>query len=829
MTKHAHSAEFRIANMNCASCAARIEKALNASGLQDGFAVNLPARKVRVDYDSPSDLDRIAGTLKDAGYAPEVETVRLSVPGMNCASCVSRLDTALGGLDGVISVAPNLADRTLSVTAAAGTVTPADLARRTGEIGYEAHAMDDHHDHDHGADEAQALRREVAIAAGLTIPVVLLAMGGDMVPAIAAAIEASVGMWGSRVIQAVLVTALLLGPGRRFFQVGIPRLMKGAPDMDSLVAIGTGAAWGYSMVATFAPGLLPGGSAHVYFEAAAVIVTLILTGRLLEAGARGRTGAAVRKLAGLQPDTAMVMRAGEMRSVPIAEVQIGDEVVIRPGDRIPVDGAVISGQSNVDQSMLTGEPVPVTVAPGAPVIGGTVNTTGSFRFRAERVGRDTALAQIVQLVEQAQAARLPVQALIDKVALRFVPAVLALAALTFVVWLAVGPAPALSNALVAAVAVLIVACPCAMGLATPTSIMVAMGRAAEMGLLFRKGAALEQLRNVRVVAFDKTGTLTRGKPEVTDVVAAEGWADEEVLRLAASVETLSEHPLAAAVVAEAKARGLSLAAPEAVSAAVGKGVGGWIDGKSVLVGTARYLDGEGVETGALAPQAEALSAKARTVVHVAVDGEVAGVLGIADRIADGSRETVAALQRAGLTVALISGDAQATAQAVAGTLGIDTVVAGVLPDGKVAALQDLRAAHGPVAFVGDGINDAPALAAADVGIAMGRGTDIAMESADAVIVGHSIAPIAGAVGLAKATFRNIAQNLGWAFGYNILLIPVAAGVLYPLWGVTLNPMLAAGAMALSSVCVVLNALRLRRFGRDRAAAAPEVAGQEVAA
>jgi heavy metal translocating P-type ATPase len=577
------------------------------------------------------------------------------------------------------------------------------------------------------------------------------------------------------------------------------------------VVLGTSAAYAYSVVATFLPGLLPPGMDNVYYEAAAVIVTLIMLGRYLEARAQGRTSEAIKHLMGLQAKTARVMRDGEALEIPLEQVLAGDIVQVRPGEKIPVDGEVVEGSSFVDESMITGEPVPVQKTQGAEVVGGTINKTGSFTFRATRIGADTVLAQIIRMVEQAQGSKLPIQALVDRVTAWFVPVVMAAAALTFLVWLVFGPDPALTFALVNAVAVLIIACPCAMGLATPTSIMVGTGRAAELGVLFRQGEALQSLKEVGVVALDKTGTLTQGRPDLTDFVTAPGFPDAEALRLVAAVEGRSEHPIAQAIVAAAEQRGLALPATDAFEAVPGFGVSAMVEGRKVDVGADRFMTKLGLSVADFADTAARLGTEGKSPLYAAIDGKLAAIIAVADPIKPSTPEAIGALHALGLKVAMITGDNRRTAEAIARQIGIDEVVAEVLPDGKVEVVKHLRQAHGRIAFVGDGINDAPALAEADIGIAIGTGTDIAIESADVVLMSGDVRGVVNAIALSKATIRNIGQNLFWAFAYNVLLIPVAAGVLYPFNGTLLSPIVAAGAMALSSVFVLGNALRLRRF------------------
>jgi Cu+-exporting ATPase len=623
-------------------------------------------------------------------------------------------------------------------------------------------------------------------------------------------IMGSIGTQTSWLIQFALTSAVLLGPGRQFYRKGIPALLKGAPDMNSLVALGTGAAYVYSVVATFLPALLPDTLRAVYFEAAAVIVVLILIGRTLEARAKGRTGAAIQKLLGLRAQTARVIREGETAEVPIDSLSLGDLVEVRPGERIAVDGRVVEGESHVDESMITGEPIPLAKGIGDWVTGGTVNAAGGLRFRVTAVGADTTLSRIIKMVEEAQGAKLPIQGLVDRITLWFVPAVLAVAALTVLAWLILGPDPALTFALVAGVSVLIIACPCAMGLATPTSIMVGTGRAAEMGVLFRKGDALQGLSGVGVVALDKTGTVTEGRPELTDLVLAEGFERADVLSRVAALEARSEHPIAAAIVRAAQAEGVGSHDVSEFTSLTGLGVRAKVGGRDVLVGADRLLMKEGIDPGALAEVEIDLARRGRTALYAAMDGRVAAVIGVADPVKPSSRAAIAALHAQGLRVAMITGDKRETAEAIAAETGIDAVIAGVLPDGKVAALKDLRGEGRTIAFVGDGINDAPALAQADVGIAIGTGTDVAIESADVVLMSGDLRGVVNAFEVSRRTMGNIKQNLFWAFGYNIALIPVAAGVLYPAFGVLLSPILAAGAMALSSVFVLTNALRLRR-------------------
>lgn len=797
---------FEVTGMTCGGCAGRAERALaGVEGVTEA-SVNLANRIAQVTTDRPAQTLR--DTLQTAGYPAAESQIRLTIDGMSCASCVGRVEKALTALPGVLSARVNLTSQTADVQVLTGSVLPQTLADTVTQAGYAAQALDGDDTPDatkRQAAEAEALKRQTLIAAALTLPVFLGEMGGHLIPALHHWINATLGqpLWWA--VQFILTTLVLIGPGRRFYRIGLPLLAKGAPDMNTLVALGTLAAWGYSTVALFAPGLLPDTARAVYFEAAAVIVTLILLGRWLEARAKGRTGAAIRHLLDLRPDMARVEREGGTVDLPLAQLQTGDILQVRPGERIATDGVVLTGRSFVEESMVTGEPAPVEKTQGAQVIGGTVNGAGGLRVKAQAVGADTVLSRIVALVEQAQGAKLPIQALADKVVLWFVPAVLGIAALTLAVWLAFGPG--LTHALVAAVSVLIIACPCAMGLATPVSIMVGTGRAAELGVLFRKGEALQRLDTTRIVAFDKTGTLTEGRPALVHSVAADGFDAAEVLRLAASAEQGSEHPIARAL---EQAAGHVPAATD-VTAIPGHGLSANFEGKALLVGNARLMAREGVDMTPLSDALHDIETAAQTPVLVAVDGKIAAAFAVADRVKPGARAAVTALKQAGLEVAMISGDARPVAQAIAHDLGIDHVQAEILPEGKVDAIRQLRDQFGPIAFVGDGINDAPALAEADTGLAIGTGTDVAIESADVVLSSGAVAGAVNAHHISRAVMSNIRQNLIWAFGYNVALIPVAAGLLYPFTGLMLSPMLAAGAMALSSVFVLTNALRLRRL------------------
>tara|TARA_R110002126_G_scaffold248949_4_gene391813 strand:+ start:160 stop:2673 length:2514 start_codon:yes stop_codon:yes gene_type:complete len=807
------SLTFGIKEMSCASCVGRVEKALSAvSGVSQAH-VNLASETATITADGTFDAQNVITALDAAGYPAELKAYRFSIENMSCASCVGRVERSLSAISGVVSVTVNLAKEEAAVRVLGAAVSSADIAETASAAGYPATLVTDPEatdaTNDRKVEEAAHLRRMTLVAAVFTLPVFILEMGSHLIPALHSWIMNSLGMgvnWG---IQFVLTTVVLAWPGRQFYLKGFPALFKGAPDMNSLVALGSSAAWGFSTVALFAPSLLPDGTRVVYFEAAAVIVTLILLGRFLEARAKGRTGQAIRKLVGLRAKTAQVERDGQLVELPVDDIVVGDLIQARPGEKIAVDGVVVKGASYVDESMITGEPIPVEKLADAEVVGGTINGSGALMFRATKVGGDTMLAQIIRMVEEAQGAKLPIQDLVNRITLWFVPAVMGVAALTFLTWLLVGPDPALSFALVAAVAVLIIACPCAMGLATPTSIMVGTGRAAELGVLFRRGDALQTLNDVTTVALDKTGTLTEGHPELTDLTITKGFEEADVLRLVASVEAMSEHPIAAAIVRHAKQNGLALASIDDFSSITGFGVSAVIEGRKVFVGADRLMSREGIDLDAVKSVGETLGQEGKTPLFAAIDGQLAAVVAVSDPIKASTAEAIGALHDLGLKVAMITGDNEATAQAIAAKLGIDEVVAEVLPEGKVAAIQKLQAGGRKVAFVGDGINDAPALARADVGIAIGTGTDVAIEAADVVLMSGDLRGVVNALHVSQRTMRNIRQNLFWAFGYNALLIPVAAGVFYPLAGLMLSPALAAGAMALSSVFVLSNALRLR--------------------
>ncbi len=809
-----------IEGMTCASCSSRVQRRLSKlPGMADA-AVNLATEKATVSYD-PALLDQsaIIAAVHNIGYGVPLEKQTLHIGDMSCASCVARVEKALKATPGVTSVAVNFATETAAVEYLPGAVTQAALRAAVEGAGYALREPEAGSVVSAGDQAAEARRRELLVVRRKMI--VSLGVGaflmllGFFPPSFLSQRQ----LW---LVMFALATPVQVWAGRQFYRGAWAAARHRTTDMNTLIAVGTSVAYLYSAAVTFFPGFFgriagAGFKAAVYYETAVIIIGLILLGRFLEARAKGEASDAMKKLMGLQAKTARVVRDDAELDVPVDSVRAGDIVVVRPGEKIPVDGVVLDGRSAVDEAMLTGESIPVEKGPGDEVIGATLNKTGSFRFRATKVGADTALAQIIRLVEEAQGSKAPIQRLADYIASIFVPSVFGIATVTFLIWLLFGPAPAFTLAMLAAVSVLIIACPCALGLATPTAIMVGTGKGAENGVLIRSGEALERAYKLDAIVLDKTGTLTVGKPVVTDIVMAAGpdgseaMTRDRLLELAASAERGSEHPLGEAVVGRANELGLTLRRPDEFVAIPGHGIEVTLDGSRVLLGNSRLMEERAYELGGLAEEAERLATEGKTPMFVAVDGVVAGIIAVADTLKPDAVEAVARLKALGLQVAMITGDNRRTAEAVARQLGIDRVLAEVLPDRKAEEVRRLQGEGHVVAMVGDGINDAPALAQADIGVAIGTGTDVAMEASDITLIRGDLMPIVTAVALSKATMRTIRQNLFWAFAYNVALIPVAAGILYPLFGVLLDPMLAAGAMALSSVSVVSNSLRLRRF------------------
>ncbi|HWS52512.1 MAG TPA: heavy metal translocating P-type ATPase [Pyrinomonadaceae bacterium] len=762
------------------------------------------------------------------GRAPQSDAARVDLPitGMTCAACARRVERKLAKVPGVRESNVNFATSRATVRYDPAAVGVREFVEAVRDAGYGVvEEREAGGDAEREAREAEyrGLRRKFVIAAALSLPVLVVAMSHGRIPAF----DVPWINW----LQLALTTPVVLYCGAQFYRGAWAALRHRAADMNTLIAVGTGAAYLYSTAATLAPGFFAGAAGAagemggmsgmgaaaappVYFEAASVIIALILLGRLLEARAKGQTGEAIRRLMGLQAKTARVVRGGREQDVPVEEVSVGDIVVVRPGEKIPVDGVVTEGRSAVDEAMLTGESLPVEKSAGAEVYGATINRAGLFRFRATKVGRDTALRQIVKLVQEAQGSKAPISRTADRVSGIFTPVVICVAVLTFVVWFVAAPDEArFTTALVSFVSVLIIACPCALGLATPTAVMVGTGRGAEHGVLVKGGESLETAHRLDTVVLDKTGTITEGRPALTDVFAAPDFGPgEELLRLAASAERGSEHPLGEAVVRGAAERGVSLSEVSDFVAVAGHGVEAAVEGRRLVVGNLKLMRERGVETGEFEGRAAALAGEGKTPMYAAVDGRLAGLLAVADRVKPESKEAVEAMRRLGLEVLMVTGDNRRTAESVAREVGITRVLAEVLPEGKAGEIRRLQEEEGrKVAMVGDGINDAPALAQADLGVAIGTGADVALEAADVTLMRGDLRGVVTAFELSKATIRTVKQNLFWAFVYNVIGIPVAAGALYPLTGWLLSPVLASAAMSLSSVSVVANSLRLRRF------------------
>ena len=805
--------DLPITGMSCASCALKIEKGLaSVEGVSEA-TVNFAAEKATVVFHpDQTNLSHLIEKVKDLGYGAKVEKVLLPIQGMTCASCVNRVEKALSSLKGVVHASVNFATERASVEYIPEEVMIRDLKKVVQEAGYQVLEVkeEDVVERERIAREKELtrLKWKFIIGAILLVPILILMYGASL-------LEKWMGL--SRevnfFIQFLLATPVQFWVGRQFY-VGFWKATKHkTSDMNTLIAVGTSAAYFYSLIATFLPHLfmVKGLMLDVYFDTSAAIVVLILLGRFLEARAKGKTSEAIKKLIGLQPKTARVIRNGNEVDIPVGEVSLGDIVVVRPGEKIPVDGIVREGYSSIDESMVTGESLPVEKKAGDTVIGATINKTGTFKFEATKVGKDTVLAQIIRLVQEAQGSKPPIARMVDVIASYFVPIVIAIAIVTFLVWYFFGPHPALTYAFLNFVAVLIIACPCALGLATPTSIMVGTGKGAENGILIRGAEALETAHQLNTIVLDKTGTLTRGEPSVTDIIESEGFTKKEILTLAASAERGSEHPLGEAIVKKAKEEDLDLLDAKDFQAIAGQGIEATINSKRVLLGNVRLMEEKKVFLNGLSEKAELSSNEGMTPMFLAVEEKAVGIIAVADTLKENSKEAIEALHRMGLEVVMLTGDRERTAKAIANQIGIDRVLAEVLPEMKAEEVKRLQAEGKKVGMVGDGINDAPALAQADVGIAIGTGTDVAMESSDITLIGGDLRGVVTAIALSKATIRNIKQNLFWAFAYNTILIPVAAGVLFPFFGILLNPIFAAGAMAFSSVTVVTNALRLRKF------------------
>ncbi len=806
-----------VLGMTCANCVAAVERnAKKVDGVSDAV-VNFASEKVMLTYDPAiARPEAVIERIHKAGYEVPTATLELPIVGMTCANCASNIQRALIKVDGVLEANVNYASEKATVNYIVGVASRAELVAAVRKAGYdvvEAATEDELEDAEAAAREAEISHQQKRFIVGaiFTAPLLILSMGRDL---------GLLGMWSHanwvNWLFFALATPVQFYVGKDYYVGAYKSLRNGSANMDVLVALGSSAAYLYSVAVLIA--LTLGSMAlgmHVYFETSAAIITLIVLGKVLEARAKGRTSEAIKKLMGLRPKTARVLRDEVEKDIPIEEVVVGDTVIIRPGEKIPVDGQVIGGRSAVDESMITGESLPVNKNVGDEVIGATINKQGLLTVEATKVGKETALAQIIKLVEQAQGSRAPIQRIVDRVAAYFVPFVIGVALLTFGIWMVASGD--FTTALVRMIAVLVIACPCAMGLATPTSIMVGVGKGAEYGILFKNSAALEEAHKITAVVLDKTGTITKGELAVTDILVSSQStvAEEELLRLAASAERGSEHPLGEAIVSKAEALGLALSIPAAFEAIAGQGIAADVDGRKVLLGNQRLMQQQQVALNGLEPRAEQLQNEAKTAMWLSVDGQASAIIGVADTIKDGSKEAIEKLHDLGLTVVMMTGDNAATAKAIADEVSVDRVMAEVLPGDKAAQVARLQEEGYVVAMVGDGINDAPALAQADVGIAIGTGTDVAMETADITLMRGDLRSVPQAIKLSKATMHNIKENLGWAFGYNVALIPIAAGVLAPFeWAPDflrqLNPILAAGAMAFSSISVVSNALRLRR-------------------
>jgi len=806
--------ELPIRGMSCASCVAKIESTLARHPDVLEATVNLATERASIRVQDGATPRALVEAIRDLGYEVPGETVTIPVAGMSCASCVAKIEAGLASLPGVLSAAVNFAAERATVEYVPTQVAVEDLRAAIRNLGYEAGDVAGAAASAEDLSEREArshrallwtLRSKIAAGAVLSVPV-FLGSYPSLFPWVPDILQNFVVLW-------ILTTPIQFWAGWQFYRGAWAATRHRTSDMNTLIAVGTSAAYLYSVGLILFPRFFEaqGVAREVYFDTSTIIITLILFGRYLEAVARGRTSEAIKKLIGLQPKTARVIRHGAETDIPVAEVVPGDLIVVRPGEKVPVDGVVRGGASSLDESMVTGESMPVDKKAGDEVIGATLNTTGSFTFQATKVGKDTVLAQIIKLVEAAQGSKAPIQRLVDTVTGYFVPTVISIAVVTGLAWYALGPAPALTYALLNFVAVLIIACPCALGLATPTSIMVGTGKGAEHGILIRSGQALETAHRLRTLVFDKTGTLTAGKPALTDVVPSGAFIADDLLRLAASAERGSEHPLGGAIVDGARQRGLALTDAEDFQAVPGHGIVARVDGRSVLVGNLRLMEDRDVDGSLPTDEAARLSGAGKTPMYVAVDGRAAGLVAVADTLKPNSVAAVAALHRLGLEVIMITGDNRRTAEAIAREVGIDRVLAEVLPGDKAKEVKRLQDERKLVGMVGDGINDAPALAQADIGLALGTGTDVAMEAADITLMSGDLRGVVTAIALSKATMRNIKQNLFWAYAYNTALIPVAAGVLFPFFGWLLNPIVAAAAMATSSVSVVSNALRLRRF------------------
>lgn len=806
--------QLKITGMTCASCVARVEDSLKGlRGVSDA-RVNLATEKATIEYDPDIvKIDDMINKVKGAGYDVEEDTVTIPIGGMSCASCVARIEKALKENDGVLSASINLATEKATIRYVPSQISFAGLKKIIVDAGYvvpETPEAREALDMERAArtTEMSDLKLKFLFSAIVAAFIMGTMFFADRIPIIA-----DLPHHQAMLLTFILATPVQFWAGWQFYRGAWGALKHGTADMNTLVAVGTSVAYFYSVVATFFPQLVSigGGMPDVYFDTSTMIIAFILLGRLLEARAKGRTSEAIRRLTGLKPKTARVIRDGKEKDIPVEDVALDDIVIVRPGEKIPVDGVVTEGYSTIDESMITGESIPSGKKEGDTVIGATINKTGSFRFRATRVGKDTVLAQIIRMVEEAQGSKAPIQRLADRVAGIFVPVVIGIALLTFIVWYFLGPAPAFLLAMLNFIAVMIIACPCAMGLATPTAIMVGTGKGAENGILIKGGESLESAHKIDTIVFDKTGTITKGKPSLVDVIPLQGFTADELLHFAASSEKGSEHPLGEAIVRGAADRNIKISDPSKFDALPGKGIIAMVDDKIVMAGNDKLMIGEDMDISGMEADMDRLSSEGKTPMYIAIGDRPAGIIAVADTLKEGSVEAVDELKRMKIEPIMITGDNRRTAEAIAKQVGITRVLAEVLPQDKANQIKALQSEGRKVGMVGDGINDAPALAQANTGIAIGTGTDVAIEASDITLMSGDIRGVITAIKLSKATIKTIRLNLFWAFIYNIIGIPIAAGVLYPWFGILLNPIIAAAAMAMSSVSVVSNSLLLNRF------------------
>lgn len=808
---------FTIEGMSCASCAQTVEKATKKlSGVQES-TVNLATEKMHITYDEAKLTDKdIQEAVNQSGYKAVTNTKQKNyvIEGMTCASCAQTIEKAVGKLAAVQMVNVNLATEKMSIEYDPDQLVLADVTKAVEEVGYTAHEEVETGDEVDRTREKKAqhikdMWQRFWISALFTVPLLYISMGHMLGMPLPEFIDPMANAVTFALAQLVLTIPVII-LGREFFKVGFKALVKGHPNMDSLVALGTSAAFLYSLISTVAIGM---GNTHLamdlYYESAAVILTLITLGKYFEALSKGKTSEAIKKLMGLAPKQARIMRNGQEVDVAIDEVQVNDLIIVKPGEKMPVDGIVVEGNTSVDEAMLTGESIPVEKTAGDAVIGASINQNGTIKYKATKVGKDTALSQIIKLVEDAQGSKAPIAKLADIISGYFVPIVIVLAVISGLAWYIAGESGVF--ALTIAISVLVIACPCALGLATPTAIMVGTGKGAEHGVLIKSGGALEKTHKIQTIIFDKTGTITEGKPEVTDIVAVNGMSEKELLILAASAERGSEHPLGEAIVHGAEKKDLSLFKTQTFNALPGHGIEVTIENQSLLLGNKKLMIDHGISIDTVETVSDTLAGEGKTPMYIAKDDQIVGIIAVADTVKANSLKAIEKLHKMGLEVAMITGDNKRTAQAIAKQVGIDRVLSEVLPEEKANEVKKLQAEGKIVAMVGDGINDAPALAQADIGIAIGSGTDVAMESADIVLMRSDLMDVSTAVELSKATIKNIKENLFWAFGYNVLGIPIAMGLLHVFGGPLLNPMLAGAAMSFSSVSVLINALRLKRF------------------